>query len=126
MNMSAKEPPNERPPKDTRERSQVPMNQNMGLLVSEKDLTIKFLEFKNDIDRKFSDLRAEMEKRFNEIDRKFSDFKAEVEKRFYELERRIDVLQLKTTFILWALGGMFVAMVSGGGYIIKLLLDLHK
>lgn len=113
--MAASQPPKDKHPKS-------PVIKESNGLVSDKDFTIKILEFKIELEKKFNDLKADFEKRFSDFEKRFNDFKAYVENRYNELERRMDVMNIKLNLLLAG----FALMISGGGYIIKLLLEIHK
>jgi len=64
--------------------------------------------FMQQVDKRFEELREDMNKRFEQVDKRFEELREDMNKRFEQVDKRFEQMM---TF-LWILAGIFTALVA--------------
>lgn len=91
------------------------MNHAMQNLVTKQYLTAE-------LDKRFGEVKSDIDKRFSDVDRRFSEMKADMDKRFSGLEGKIDTYHARLgRSMAWGFLSLAGLMIGGGSLLIAAL-----
>jgi hypothetical protein len=78
-------------------------------------LEVTMKEFKESVDKRFNNLREDMNKRFEQVDKRFEDLREDMNKRFEQVDKRFEQVDKRFEQMmnfLWIIVTIFVAIMA--------------
>lgn len=73
------------------------------------------------MDKRFEELRQDMNNRFEQVDKRFEDLIGQMDKRFEQVDKRFEEVDRRFTMMMWAIGIGFTAVLAFIGSLTMLL-----